>query len=185
MWKRDQAVQPSAAQPPSPTAPPSPAKSSDTPAEPAQPNRRRETPLANIGQSVVIHGDLHGSEDLVIEGQVEGTIELKDNTLTVGPHGRVKAKVSASTVIVLGALNGQITTSDKVDIREGGQVDGDIVSPRVAIADGATFCGSIDMKPKATKGLQPGTAAAKTVPETKSAPTSVGEVQPLVAAPAH
>jgi cytoskeletal protein CcmA (bactofilin family) len=184
MWKRDQAAQPSAAQPPNPGAPPSLARSSDTPVEPAQPPRRSDPPLANIGRSVVIRGDLRGSEDLVIEGQVDGTIELKDNTLTIGPHGRVKAEVSARTVIVLGTVNGQITTSNKVDLREGGHVDGDIASPRVAIADGATFCGSVDMKPKATNGLQPGSAAANTAPKTKSDTTSVGEVQPLVAAPA-
>ncbi|HZI81691.1 MAG TPA: polymer-forming cytoskeletal protein [Vicinamibacterales bacterium] len=102
----------------------------------------------NIGKSVVIKGELSGSEDLTIEGHVEGKIELKDHLLTIGPNGRIKAAVFAKAVIVLGEVNGNVTASEKVDIRDGGSVDGDIVSPRVAIAEGAHFRGSVDMQRK-------------------------------------
>jgi cytoskeletal protein CcmA (bactofilin family) len=100
----------------------------------------------NIGKSVVIKGELSGSEDLTIEGQVEGKIELRQNVLTIGPNGKIKAQVFAKSVIVLGEVVGNVTASEKVDIRDNGSVDGDLVSPRVAIAEGAHFRGSIDMQ---------------------------------------
>jgi cytoskeletal protein CcmA (bactofilin family) len=118
---------------------------------------------ALIGKSVVVKGELEGSEDLTIEGQVEGKIELRDHTLTIGPGGRIKAQVFAKSVVVCGELIGNINASESVEIRESGSVDGDIVSPRVAIADGAHFRGSIDMQ---RKGAAParGPAAAPEAP---------------------
>jgi len=101
--------------------------------------------MGNIGKSVVIKGELTGSEDLTIEGHVEGKIELQDNVLTIGTNGKIKAQVNANTVIVLGEVVGNITASEKVDIRDNGSVDGDITSPKVAIAEGAHFRGAIDM----------------------------------------
>jgi cytoskeletal protein CcmA (bactofilin family) len=100
----------------------------------------------NIGKSVVIKGELSGSEDLTIEGQVDGKIELRENVLTIGPNARIKAQVFAKSVVVLGKVTGNVSASEKVDIREHGSVEGDIVAPRVAIADGAYFRGSIDMQ---------------------------------------
>ena len=108
-----------------------------------------EKDIVNIGKSVVIKGELNGSEDLTIEGHVEGTIQLRDHVLTIGPNGRIKAQVFAKSVIVLGEVTGNVTASEKVDIRDNGSVDGDIVSPRVAIAEGAHFRGSVDMQRKA------------------------------------
>jgi cytoskeletal protein CcmA (bactofilin family) len=102
----------------------------------------------NIGKSVVIKGELNGSEDLTIEGHVEGTIQLKEHVLTIGPNGKIKAQVFAKAVIVLGEVVGNVTASEKVDIRDNGSVDGDIISPRVAIAEGAHFRGSVDMQRK-------------------------------------
>jgi cytoskeletal protein CcmA (bactofilin family) len=113
-----------------------------------------EKDIVNIGKSVVIKGELNGSEDLTIEGHVEGTIELREHVLTIGPNGRIKAQVFAKAVIVLGEVNGNVTASEKVDIREKGSVDGDIVSPRVAIAEGAHFRGSVDMQRKDTSQSQ-------------------------------
>lgn len=107
-----------------------------------------EKDIVNIGKSVVIKGELNGSEDLTIEGHVEGTIQLREHVLTIGPNGRIKAQVFAKSVIVLGEVTGNVTASDKVDIRDGGSVDGDIISPRVAIAEGAHFRGSVDMQRK-------------------------------------
>lgn len=99
----------------------------------------------NIGKSVVIKGELSGSEDLAIEGQVDGRIELRQNVLTIGPNGKIKAEIFAKQVVVLGEVVGNITASEKVEIRDNGSVDGDLTSPRVAIAEGAHFRGSIDM----------------------------------------
>ncbi len=108
-----------------------------------------EKDIVNIGKSVVIKGELNGSEDLTIEGHVEGTIQLRDHVLTIGPNGKIKAQVFAKSVIVLGEVTGNVTASEKVDIRDNGSVDGDIISPRVAIAEGAHFRGSVDMQRKA------------------------------------
>ena len=116
----------------------------------------------NIGKSVVIKGELNGSEDLTIEGHVEGTIQLRDHILTIGPNGKIKAQVFAKAVIVLGEVTGNVTASDKVDIRDNGSVDGDIVSPRVAIAEGAHFRGSVDMQRKGSAQPQAKPAAAAT-----------------------
>jgi cytoskeletal protein CcmA (bactofilin family) len=107
-----------------------------------------ERDIVNIGKSVVIKGELNGSEDLTIEGHVEGTIQLKDNVLTIGPNGKIKASIFAKSVIVLGEVSGNVTASDKVDIRDNGSVDGDLIAPRVAIAEGAHFRGSVDMQRK-------------------------------------
>ena len=155
MWKRDEAVKPASGQPtPTPAAPPAPSQQASNPTAPQTDVRRQiERDVVNIGKSVVIKGELNGSEDLTIEGHVEGKIELKDHVLTIGPNGKIKAAVFAKAVIVLGEVNGNVTASEKVDIRDGGAVDGDIVSPRVAIAEGAHFRGTVDMQ---KKGAQPG-----------------------------
>jgi cytoskeletal protein CcmA (bactofilin family) len=100
-------------------------------------------------------GELSGSEDLAVEGKVEGTIELRDNALTVGPNGRVEAQVFAKSVIVLGMVTGNITASERIDICKEGSVDGNITSPRVAIADGAHFRGSVDMSKKGAHPAKP------------------------------
>ena len=113
-----------------------------------------EKDIVNIGKSVVIKGELNGSEDLTIEGHVEGTIQLRDHVLTIGPNGRIKAQVFAKSVIVLGEVNGNITASDKVDIRDNGSVEGDLIAPRIAIAEGAHFKGSIDMQRKGAPQAQ-------------------------------
>jgi cytoskeletal protein CcmA (bactofilin family) len=154
MWKRDEAVKPTG--PATPAAPVAPAQHQAQANAPAQPDTRRqqimERDVVNIGKSVVIKGELNGSEDLTVEGHVEGKIELRDHVLTIGPNGKIKAQVFAKAVIVLGEVNGNVTATEKVDIRDGGSVDGDIVSPRVAIAEGAHFRGSVDMQ---RKGGQP------------------------------
>jgi cytoskeletal protein CcmA (bactofilin family) len=99
-----------------------------------------------IGKSIVIKGEVSGSEDLTIEGHVEGKIELRDHILSVGTSGRVQAHIVAKAIVVHGQVTGNLTAAEKIDIRESGSVEGDIVAPRVAIADGAKFRGSIDMR---------------------------------------
>jgi cytoskeletal protein CcmA (bactofilin family) len=157
MWKRDEAVRPASGQPAAPQAPQAPAPAgAPTPRAEASQNKERDN--VNIGKSVVIKGELNGSEDLTIEGQVEGTIQLRDHVLTIGANGKIKAQVFAKSVIVLGEVSGNVTATDKVDIRDNGSVDGDIVAPRVAIAEGAHFRGSVDMQRKAG---QPAPSAPK------------------------
>lgn len=133
--------------------------------------RAADQEKAHIGRSVVIKGELDGSEDLVIDGHVEGKVELRDHTLTIGTNGRVKAQVFAKAVIVLGELVGNVSATEKVDIRENGSVDGDLVAPRVAIAEGAHFRGSVDMQRKGGAPVAArGTVAAPAAPEPRSTP---------------
>jgi cytoskeletal protein CcmA (bactofilin family) len=139
-----------------------------------------EKDIVNIGKSVVIKGELNGSEDLTIEGHVEGTIQLRDHVLTIGPNGRIKAQVFAKSVIVLGEVTGNVTASDKVDIRDNGSVDGDIISPRVAIAEGAHFRGSVDMQRKATPAAQPSKSETKQ-PQAASQPAAPIPQAPVAA----
>jgi cytoskeletal protein CcmA (bactofilin family) len=145
MWKRDEAVRPASGQPAAPQ-PPTPITAGASPRP--ETSQHMEKDIVNIGKSVVIKGELNGSEDLTIEGHVEGTIQLRDHVLTIGPNGRIKAQVFAKSVIVLGEVHGNVTASEKVDIRDNGSVEGDIVSPRIAIAEGAHFKGSVDMQRK-------------------------------------
>src|SRR5438105_14077109 len=179
MWKRDEAVKPTG--PGTPATPAAPAQHQTQANAPAQPESRRqqmmERDVVNIGKSVVIKGELNGSEDLTIEGHVEGKIELRDHVLTIGPNGKIKAQVFAKSVIVLGEVNGNVTASEKVDIRDKGSVDGDIISPRVAIAEGAHFRGSVDMQRKAA-AAQP--QAQPTAPRPVAAQQPA---QPQAAAP--
>lgn len=128
--------------------------------------------MVNIGKSVIIKGELSGSEDLTIEGTVEGKIELRQNVLTIGGNAKIKAQVFAKSVIVQGEVHGNITATEKVDIRESGSVDGDVVAPRVAISDGAHFRGSIDMQKAGAKPgeVKPATPDVKpTTPEPAAA----------------
>jgi cytoskeletal protein CcmA (bactofilin family) len=150
MWKRDEAVKPTvpagSGSAPAPTVVPPAAEAAKTHSAPSEPQRGMERTTVNIGKSVVIKGELSGSEDLTIEGQVDGKIELRQNVLTIGPNGKIKAQVFAKSVVILGEVTGNVTASEKVDIRDNGSVDGDIAAPRVAIAEGAHFRGSIDMQ---------------------------------------
>jgi len=107
--------------------------------------------LAQIGKSVVIKGELSGSEDLYVDGQVEGSIALKGNSLTVGPHGQIKASVEAKGVIVQGKLEGNITASDRVELRRTAIVTGDVSTQRISIEEGAYLKGKVDIQGKAEK----------------------------------
>lgn len=105
--------------------------------------------LAHIGKSVFIKGELSGSEDLYVDGEVEGTIELRGHSLTVGPNGRVRAHVHARNVVVQGKVNGNIQASERVDLRASANVTGDITTARIAVEDGAFFKGGIDVQREA------------------------------------
>ena len=173
MWKRDEAVKPttpagSGPAPAPPASTPAAAEAARISSTPSDPQRGMERTTVNIGKSVVIKGELNGSEDLTIEGQVDGKIELRQNVLTIGPNGKIKAQVFAKSVIILGEVTGNVTATEKVDIRDNGSVDGDIAAPRVAIAEGAHFRGSIDMQ---RTGGKPAEAKAEAKPAAAAAST--------------
>jgi cytoskeletal protein CcmA (bactofilin family) len=102
--------------------------------------------LAQIGKSVVVKGELSGSEDLYVDGQVEGSIALKGNSLTVGPNGQVKASVDAKGVVVQGKLEGNIQATDRVDLRKSAIVTGDISAQRISIEEGAYLKGKVEIQ---------------------------------------
>jgi len=109
------------------------------------PSSSSSSRLVNIGQTIFIKGELTGTEDLTIEGRVEGKIELKDHNLTIGPNGKIKADVYAKSIVITGELLGNAYASEKVEITNAGILKGDIVAPRIVIADGAQFKGTVDM----------------------------------------
>jgi len=175
MWKRDEAVKPANSGQPVAAPQPSAPVSTGNPGSRPEASKLMERDIVNIGKSVVIKGELNGSEDLTVEGHVEGTIQLKDHVLTIGPNGKIKAQVFAKSVIVLGEVTGNVTASDKVDIRDNGSVDGDIISPRVAIAEGAHFRGSVDMQ---RKGAAAAPASAPKVPAPQATTSDKAQSQP-------
>jgi cytoskeletal protein CcmA (bactofilin family) len=98
-----------------------------------------------LGPSLALRGELAGAEDLLIEGQFEGSIQLRDHCLTVGLHGQVKADIKAGRVIIEGSVTGNISAQERIEIHKSGRVLGDLVSPGIAIEDGAYFKGSIEI----------------------------------------
>ena len=113
--------------------------------------------VMNLGDSVIIKGELSGSEDLTLYGQMQGSVKLPEHTLTIGPHAEIKADIAAKAVVIAGAVVGTVTASERVEIQATGSVTGDILSPRLTIADGGYFLGKIDMsrpesKPRPEKG---------------------------------
>jgi cytoskeletal protein CcmA (bactofilin family) len=120
---------------------------------------------AVIGPSIHIDGDVRGEEDLLIEGEVNGTVQLKNNSLTIGSQGKVRADVYAHIINVDGFLEGDLYGSERVHIRKSAQERGNVTSPRVSLEDGAKFRGSIEMDPQAVQN-----AAGNRAPAPKQAP---------------
>jgi cytoskeletal protein CcmA (bactofilin family) len=141
MWKKEDEASPSATPP---SAPEAPARSAAS-----RPPASTKGEAATIGRSITIRGDVTGDEDLFIQGRVEGTIDLKQHSVTVGSEGRVKANVKGRTVTIEGEVEGDVRGQEQVALRAASKVTGDIVAPRVVLEDGATFLGSIDMSGKA------------------------------------
>ena len=101
--------------------------------------------FAHIGKSVVIKGELSGSEDIYVDGQVEGNIHLSGNNLTIGPHGRVRANITAKNVTIGGTLDGNITASERTELRKSAVTNGDVQTKRIAIEEGAFFKGKLEI----------------------------------------
>lgn len=99
----------------------------------------------DLGKSVMIKGELSGSEDLTLQGHMEGRISLPEHTLTIGAQADVKADIAAKAVVVVGVVTGRVSAKDKIDIRSTGTVTGDIISPRLVIAEGGTLRGKVEM----------------------------------------
>ena len=128
---------------------------------------------ASIGKAVKINGQIFSKEDLYVDGDVEGTIELAENKLTVGPSGRVQAGIKAREVVVLGQVQGNVEALEKIDIRKDAKLVGDIKTARIIIEDGAYFKGSIDIvRPDAKK-----TAPAPATPSHNTVPAAAVEVK--------
>lgn len=135
---------------------------------------RSSSRLATLGPSISINGKLTGDEDLLIEGHVEGEISLKQNSVTIGRSGVVKADVYAKTICIEGEIHGNLFGDDQVVIRQSGKVFGNLTAPRVTLEDGAKFRGAIDMEPKAQRAAAPqadkaAPAQAKKAPEEQRA----------------
>ena len=105
----------------------------------------------NLGKSVMIKGELSASEDLTLYGQMEGRVTVLEHTLTIGPDANIRAEIQASTVVIMGAVSGNVTAASRVDIRSTGSVTGDIVSPRIAIAEGGQLLGKVQMTDDKTR----------------------------------
>ncbi|HET7348285.1 MAG TPA: polymer-forming cytoskeletal protein [Acidobacteriaceae bacterium] len=150
MWKPNQPGAGGTPQNPEPARPATPAAPSfeSTPSRPAP----AATPSASageqatIGKSLIIKGEVTGSESLYIDGKVEGSINLSGNRVTVGRNGQVAANISAREIVVLGKVRGNVTASDRVDIRSEGSLTGDVTAQRISIEDGAFFKGGIDIR---------------------------------------
>ena len=129
-----------------------------------QPSQRGGT-VADIGKSIVFKGDLSGDEDLQIDGQVEGGVQLANHQLTIGETGRVQAQLYAKSVIVIGHVTGNITATERVEIQVNGIVEGDVHTPRLIVADGAVLNGGVEMsKPQTNAGAKPAGSAPEAKP---------------------
>jgi cytoskeletal protein CcmA (bactofilin family) len=111
-----------------------------------------ETTPARIGKSVVICGEVKGSEDLIIDGRVEGTIELSDSRLTIGPNANVSADLTAKDALIQGQVHGNVVAGGRVELRAGCMMEGDIRALRLAVEDNAVFRGKVDLTQGAAKG---------------------------------
>jgi cytoskeletal protein CcmA (bactofilin family) len=167
MWKPNQpGPTPATPEPVRPTPPattPAFSASSTSSASGVIPNSEQAT----IGKSLVVKGEVSGSESLYIDGKVEGAINLAGNRVTVGRNGQVAANISAREIVVLGKVRGNCQASDRVDIRSEGSLTGDVIAARISIEDGAFFKGGIDIrKPGAeAKGGATTTATPTAEPE--------------------
>lgn len=150
MWKPTNQPSSTPARPGEPERPAMPTPVTSGPSEPSTPVRPVATAStadqATIGKSLVIKGEVTGSESLYIDGRVEGSINLAGNRVTVGRNGVVSANINAREIVVLGKVRGNLTASDRVDIRSDGSLTGDVVAARISIEDGAFFKGGIDIR---------------------------------------
>ncbi len=116
--------------------------------------------MANIGKSISIKGDVLGDEDTVIEGRVEGRIELKNHHLTIGPTGDVQGEVAAKQVTIVGRVAGNVVATERIELRDSGRIEGDLTTPRLLVQEGSQMNGKISMKPVSGMSAPPTQATA-------------------------
>ena len=136
-----------------------------------------ERSTMRIGATVVIKGDLSASEDLTLDGMMEGKIQVPDHMLTVGPDAKITAEVSAKIIVISGAVTGNVMAGDKVEIRETGSVQGDVSAPRLVMADGARLQGKVDM-PARAETTRSGTPMTPGHAETRPGTVATGNLAP-------
>ena len=163
MWKPNQpgSTTPPTPEPQRPATQPTTSFETSSAAAPSRPAAGAAAPSgeqATIGKSLIIKGELSGSESLFIDGKVEGAINLPGNRVTVGRNGQVAANIMAREIVVLGKVRGNCQASDRVDIRSEGSLTGDVIAARISIEDGAFFKGGIDIR---KPGAEPKGAAAQ------------------------
>jgi cytoskeletal protein CcmA (bactofilin family) len=156
MWKKDEAT-------PTPTPTPTPRQAEVSP----RPEAPRRTPVTSeravIGRSITIRGDVTGDEDLLIQGQIEGSVDLELHAVTVGSDGLVKANITGRVITVEGEVEGDLHAQEQITLRSSARVNGDIKAPRVVLDDGASFRGLVDMGDPTKAGR--GSAGASTAKE--------------------
>lgn len=154
-----------------------------TSSRPMESEPYRPTTAASIGKSVMIKGQIISREDLYFDGELEGTVELQEHRLTIGPNGRVKADVKAREICIIGSVQGNVDASDKIEIRKEAKLVGDVRTARIVIEDGAYFKGSIDIikqdvskpQPAPAPPARPQTMAAAASGNANTTPHPVGE----------
>ena len=132
-----------------------------------QPERRHQggIEMANIGKSISIKGDVVGDEDTILEGRVEGRVSLRNFHLTIGPNGDIQGEVSAKQVTVVGKIAGNVIASERIEVRETGRIQGDLIAPRLTVAEGAVINGAITMKEaNALEKLRPAEKKIEPIP---------------------
>jgi cytoskeletal protein CcmA (bactofilin family) len=130
--------------------------------------------VGHIGKSVVIRGELTGSEDLYLDGDIEGTIDLRDHKLVIGPNGKIKATITARDLVVHGKVEGNVTGSERVELKKSCSLVGDISTQRIVIEDGAYFKGAIDIKENAPRKAMAASAAASSTTHSFTASSGSG-----------
>src|SRR4051812_7677366 len=175
MWKSKPDLKPLSTPQPAPTQA-APASSFEMkkeirPMEPFKQSEKFPADVAHIGKSVIVKGELSGSEDLFLDGEVEGNIDLQDHNLTIGPHGRVRANVKAKDVVIHGKVDGNIYGTDRVELKRSAVLAGDISTQRIVIEDDAYFKGAIDIKKE-------GKPASSSVRETPKAFAAAASAEP-------
>ena len=159
MWKPNQTgwmnPPPTPEQPPRPAPPPAPAVE-----PPVRPQSSGNAEQATVGKGLFIKGEISGSESLFVDGKIEGSINLPGNRVTVGRNGQVAANIIAREVVILGKIRGNVSATDRVDIRAEGALNGDVAAARISIEDGAFFKGGIDIKKPEAGGKSGSTSSA-------------------------
>jgi cytoskeletal protein CcmA (bactofilin family) len=157
MWKPSQTGSVNPSPTPEPSRPAAPAPAFEAASRPAAPSPNDQ---ATIGKGLFIKGEISGSESLYIDGKIEGSVNLPGNRVTVGRNGQVAASITAREIVVLGKVRGNVTATDRVDIRAEGSLSGDVAAARISIEDGAFFKGGIDIrKPESKSAVIPNAPA--------------------------